>query len=79
MSKMQSITNRRRLTALFAYDDYFAMGSPATRRRDPARQLAEKNGGRPLSTTGVRAAAGEPFARDFPPRENDVCLITLTR
>jgi xylan 1,4-beta-xylosidase len=61
------------------YDDYLSLGSPATLTREQVRQLAEKNDGRALSTTRIKVVAGQPLARDFAMRENDVYLITLTR
>ena len=61
------------------YDDYLAMGQPATLTREQVRALAGKNDGRPLATARVRVGAGAAFTRDFPLRDNDVYLMTLNR
>jgi xylan 1,4-beta-xylosidase len=61
------------------YTDYFKMGSPASLTREQVRQLAERNDGRPVTTQPVRIAGDGLFTREFPIRENDVYLVTLTR
>ena len=60
------------------YTDYFKMGSPATLTREQVRSLAARNNGDPVSTA-VRVGPSGTFTRNFPLRENDVYLITLTR
>jgi xylan 1,4-beta-xylosidase len=60
------------------YTDYFKMGSPATLTREQVRSLAARNNGDPIATARIRVGTSGTFARDFPLRENDVYLITLS-
>ena len=53
------------------------MGSPPTLTREQVRSLAERNDGRPVSTTRVEVKADGVFTRELPLRENDVYLLTL--
>lgn len=59
------------------YTDYFKMGSPPTLTREQVKALAERNSGRPISTTRIAIPASGIFRRDLPLRENDVYLITI--
>jgi xylan 1,4-beta-xylosidase len=61
------------------FADYLKLGSPANLTREQARELAEKNQGRPISSSRVRVAAGKPFLHDVLLRENDVYLLTLEK
>lgn len=60
------------------YTDYFKMGSPATLTREQVRSLAERNDGKPIKTERIEINSAGKFTRDFPLRENDVYLVTLT-
>jgi xylan 1,4-beta-xylosidase len=59
------------------YTDYFKLGSPPALTREQVRSLAERNDGRPVSTTRVEVKAPGVFMRDLPLHENDVYLLTL--
>ena len=61
------------------YADYLKLGSPATLSREQVRDLAQKNDGRPVSSTRVRIAADGSFSRNYPVRQNDVYLVTIER
>ena len=60
------------------YTDYLKLGSPKTLTREQVKSLAERNDGKPISTTRVVLSASSLTVRDFPVRENDVYLITLS-
>jgi xylan 1,4-beta-xylosidase len=58
------------------YTDYFKLGSPSTLTREQVKSIADRNDGRPLSTTVVIKNSGA-FLQELPLRENDVYLVML--
>lgn len=61
------------------YTDYFKMGSPASLTREQVKALAERNSGKPISSTHILVTLSGTYMRDLPLRENDVYLLTLKR
>jgi xylan 1,4-beta-xylosidase len=59
------------------YTDYFKLGSPSTLTREQVKSIADRNDGRPLSTTTVVIKNSGAFLQELPLRENDVYLVML--
>jgi xylan 1,4-beta-xylosidase len=60
------------------YTDYFKMGSPSTLTREQVKSIADRNDGRPISTTTVAIKNSGTFSHELPVRENDVYLVILS-
>jgi xylan 1,4-beta-xylosidase len=62
-----------------AYATYLDLGSPAQLTRAQAQQIRSTNDGSPLLRAVVTVGADGRLHQEFDLRENDVCLLVLTK
>jgi len=61
------------------FADYFDLGRPSQLTRRQANRIKERNNGKPVQIETARIQKGQALTREYPMRENDVYLVTVTR